>query len=254
MRPRGWDKIQPLSVISNNGEMNSLSLLFQFMSNDIEFQAFLGLKDTNPKLWDETQSGKVALSDSYLLSVYLRFLLAQHPGRPLGKSIASLIPNIVNAREFPERYASTLLADVNYVGPLAGVFSWADQVVVGCDPNGFRPLCAAEFKGHEGKKLLQFSSEWLVRKGDAKYSVVHPGQVLELDMKRHVISPVNRLPASNAGIIKHQHQGGWRFERRGDSLQLPKVGQKLLPTPLFWAHAAGCHLCAKVHGRMERRQ
>ena len=86
---------------------------------------------------------------------------------------------------------ASLLANINYVGPLAGVFTWSDEVVVGCDPNGFRPLCATKFSNEDGDKFLQFSSEWLVSDKDAQYSVVHPGQVLELDATGHSIRPVH---------------------------------------------------------------
>ena len=188
--PKGLDKIQPLSIIANNGEMNSLSSLYQFMTNDSSFLDFLGLEES-AKLWDETLEGEVPLSDSYMLSVYLRYLLATQPEKSFVDHIASLIPNVVNKQEDPERYLSTFLAAVNYVGPLAGVFSWSGKVVVGVDPNGFRPLCATEFTNEEGTEFLQFSSEWITDIDGAKYSVVHPGQVLELDATNGNIIPAN---------------------------------------------------------------
>ena len=241
--PKGLDKIQPLSVISNNGEMNSLPILYQFMTNDQAFQGFLGLdigSGEKARLWDETAAGKVALSDSYLLSVYLRFLLAQNPGRPLAESIASLIPNVVNARDDPDRYLASLLADVNYVGPLAGIFTWADQVVVGCDPNGFRPLCATKFEGSQGEKFLQFSSEWLVHGEHAKYSVVHPGQVLELDTARHTIRPVRggaprprtAAAAGEEGARKDKGSSGTWPDRSESIYHLPPPSRDGHASPL----------------------
>lgn len=70
-----------------------------------------------------------------------------------------------------------MLADVNYIGPLAGVFTFSGDVVVGADCNGFRPMCVTQFSSNE-EEFLQFSSEWL-RNDDphARYTVVHPGQV-----------------------------------------------------------------------------
>lgn len=69
--PKGLDKIQPLMCISNNGEMNNLSQLYQLMANDADFRKFLGLDSRSMEgttapvnLWDETVTGRVPLSDS----------------------------------------------------------------------------------------------------------------------------------------------------------------------------------------------
>ena len=52
------------------------------------------------------------------------------------------------------RYLSSLLATVNYIGPLAGVFTFSGEVVVGADCNGFRPMCVTQFAANEVRERV----------------------------------------------------------------------------------------------------